>query len=339
MARAAVICPLVAGAGGGRGTPGSRIRWEIASGPRRAASSAARGHDERIVGRANDCQVIGAIIAGVPTFASRLDRVIYERGSLLCIGLDPDPASLPIADVAAFNRAIIDATADLVTAYKLQLAFYEALGLPGIRAMVNTIAYLRDHHPGVLVIGDGKRGDIGSTATAYARAMFEAWDFDATTVNVYQGSDAVLPFLDYGDRGVFVVCRTSNLSSREFQDRVLVPSGRPLYAAIADAAEAWNEHGNVGLVVGATFVDDIRALRADHPSLPFLVPAIGHQGGAPSSAAAAVTTEGAGAVLSASRSVLYASSDPNRFANAARAEATRLRDEMAASVRAVAAPT
>lgn len=266
------------------------------------------------------------------TFAERVDRVIHERASLLCVGLDPDPAYLTMEDVAAFNRAIIEATADLVCAYKLQLAFYEALGLAGMRAMSDTVAYIRAEHPGVLIVGDGKRGDIGSTATAYARAMYEAWDFDAATVNVYQGSDAVRPFLDYRDRGVFVVCRTSNLSSREFQDRAFDPSNERLYEAVADAAEGWNEHGNVGLVVGATFPDDIRALRVAHPWLPFLVPAIGHQGGAPSVAAAATTASGAGAILSASRSVLYASAERSQMAVAARTAAGRLRNEMAASV-------
>jgi orotidine-5'-phosphate decarboxylase len=268
----------------------------------------------------------------MPTFAERVDVTIGERASLLCVGLDPDPAYAPMEDVAAFNRAIIEATADLVCAYKLQLAFYEALGLAGMRAMADTVACIRVEHPGVLIIGDGKRGDIGSTATAYARAMYEAWDFDAATVNVYQGSDAVLPFLAYRDRGVLVVCRTSNVSSREFQDRALDPGNERLYQAIASAAEGWNEHGNVGLVVGATFPDDIRAIRAAHPQLPFLVPAIGHQGGEPSVAAAATTASGAGAILSASRSVLYASRKRSDFAAAARAAAARLRDEMAASV-------
>jgi orotidine-5'-phosphate decarboxylase len=266
------------------------------------------------------------------TFAEVLDRTIHERASLLCVGLDPDPDSLPIDDVAVFNRAIIEATADLVCAYKLQLAFYEALGLTGMRAMADTVAYLRAEHPGVLIIGDGKRGDIGSTASAYARAMFEAWDFDAATVNVYQGSDAIRPFLAYRDRGVFVVCRTSNSSSREFQDRALDPGRQRLFEAVADAAEGWNAAGNTGLVVGATFVDDIRALRTAHPRLPFLVPAIGRQGGAPSVAAVAVTAHGAGAILCASRSVIYASTDPHGFASAARIEATRLRTEIAFSV-------
>jgi orotidine-5'-phosphate decarboxylase len=268
----------------------------------------------------------------VSTFAEGLDRLVHERASLLCVGLDPDPASLPIEDVAAFNRAIIDATAGFVCAYKLQLAFYEALGLAGMKAMADTVTYLRREQPGVLVIGDGKRGDIGSTASAYARAMFETWGFDAATVNVYQGSDAIRPFLEYRARGVFVVCRTSNPSSRDFQDRVLGLGRQRLFEAVADAAEGWNDAGNVGLVIGATFVDDIRALRTAHPQLPFLVPGVGRQGGSPSVAAAATTASGAGAILSASRSVIHASTDPHRFAAAARAEAGRLRAAMTASV-------
>jgi orotidine-5'-phosphate decarboxylase len=266
------------------------------------------------------------------TFADDLDQTVLERASLLCVGLDPDPASLPIESVEAFNRAIIDATAEFVSAYKLQLAFYEALGLAGIRAMAETVAYLRSEHPGVLIIGDGKRGDIGSTASAYARAMFDTWDFDAATVNVYQGSDAIRPFLEYRDRGVFVVCRTSNPSSRDFQDRTLDPGDQRLFESVANAAEGWNEAGNVGLVVGATYVDDIRTLRTAHPGLPFLVPAIGQQGGAPSVAGAAMKANGAGAILSASRSVIHASKDPHGFASAAREEARRLQAEMAATV-------
>lgn len=265
------------------------------------------------------------------TFAERVDATIEARQSLLCIGLDPDPELLPIADVGAFIRAIIDATADLVAAYKFQLAFYEALGLAGFQALVDSVAYLRTRHPGVLLIGDGKRGDIGSTARAYARAMYETWEFDAATVNVYQGFDAAAPFLADPGRGVFVVCRTSNASSRDFQDKQLADDdGRvPLFEAVAAAAGRWNQTGNVGLVVGATFPSDVQRLRALHPSMPFLVPGIGRQGGLPSLASAAVTSNRGGAILSASRSVIYASRDRTTFAVAARREALDLRDAMA----------
>lgn len=147
-------------------------------------------------------------------YAEKLERAIGARNSRACVGLDPIPELMPAPDVAQFNRLVVDATHDLACAYKLQLAFYEALGVSGFRALEDTVEYIRRRAPGAMIIGDGKRGDIASTAAAYARAMFEVWDFDAATVNAYQGDDAVLPFLDYPGRGVYIVCLTSNDSAK-----------------------------------------------------------------------------------------------------------------------------
>ena len=150
--------------------------------------------------------------------AGKLADAINASGSSVCVGLDPDERRLPIQDVFEFNKAIVDATYDLVAAYKPQLAFYEALGIRGLEALEKTIAHIRDVAPHAMVIGDAKRGDTGNTAEAYAKAMFGYWNFDATTVHLYQGTDSLMPFLEYENRLVFVCCRTSNNSSVEVQD-------------------------------------------------------------------------------------------------------------------------
>ena len=167
-------------------------------------------------------------------FTEKLADAIRRSDSLLCVGLDPDPAQMPVPDVAAFNRAIIEATADLACAYKPNLAFYEALGKAGLSALEDTLKAVPGHIP---VIGDGKRGDIGNTARAYARALFDVWGFDAATVNPYLGGDSVEPFLSYSGKGVFILCRTSNPGSADFQALEARPPGssevRPLYEWVA----------------------------------------------------------------------------------------------------------
>lgn len=270
------------------------------------------------------------------TFRAKLEEVSRRAGSLVCVGLDPDPQRMAVRDVVAFNGEIIDATRDLVCAYKPQLAFYEALGLEGLHALDRTIRHIRDTAPGVIILGDGKRGDIGSTARAYAIAMFERWGFDATTVNAYQGADAVEPFLAYPGRGVFVVCRSSNPSSSEFQDLLLEDSRpRRLYERLAEAAARWDSgNENVGLVIGATRTPEIAQLRLAHPALSFLIPGVGFQGGdGPAAARAGANSAGRGVLISASRDILYASSDPRTFAAAARAAATQMRDAINAALR------
>jgi orotidine-5'-phosphate decarboxylase len=209
-------------------------------------------------------------------WAAKLDAVADSARTQVCIGLDPDPALLPVADVLEFNRTIVDATRDLVCAYKPNLGFYEALGLDGLEALRATVRHIRSVAPGVVVVGDAKRGDIGSTARAYARAMFEVWDFDAVTVSPYLGRDSIEPFMAYEDRGAIILCRTSNPGARDIQD---LPTGSgPLYLRVAELVESWNAAGNLGMVVGATYPEELAEIRAAHPTLPLLIPGVGAQG-------------------------------------------------------------
>jgi orotidine-5'-phosphate decarboxylase len=267
------------------------------------------------------------------TFFARLEAASARNDSLLCVGLDPDPERMPVPDVAAFNRAIIEATADLVCAYKPNLGFYEALGKAGMAALTDTLAAVPSHVP---TIGDAKRGDVGHTARAYARAMFDGWGFDAVTVNPYLGGDALAPFLEREDRGVFVLCRTSNPGAAELQDlRVAseasapdAPGGRPLFEAVAERARLWNSNGNVGLVVGATYPEELGRVRRLCPEMTFLVPGVGVQGGdLEGSLRQGLDARGAGLIINASRQVLYASRERD-FAQAARRAAQELRDQI-----------
>jgi orotidine-5'-phosphate decarboxylase len=271
-------------------------------------------------------------------FLEKLLKAARTNGSLLCIGLDPDPELMPAGmGVLEFNRAIVDATSDLVCAYKPNLAFYEALGTTGLSALEKTVTYIPDTIP---VIGDAKRGDIGSTALAYARALFETLGFDAATVNPYLGYDSLEPFIEYRGKGVFILCRTSNAGSVDFQDLVLsgksagVEGGeRPLFEEVALRAREWNALGNVGLVVGATYPQELKRVRQLCPQMPLLIPGIGAQGGDPASAVRyGVDARGEKAIISSSRQVIYAyqgeGGKGGDFAAAARGAALKLRDEI-----------
>ena len=260
-------------------------------------------------------------------FLAKLQAAVARNDSLVCVGLDPDPSLMPVDDVADFNRAIIEATSDLVCAFKPNLAFYEALGEEGWRALRATLAAIPNDIP---VIADAKRGDIGNTAAAYARAIFDGLGCDAMTVNPYGGEDAVEPFLDYEDRGVLVWCRSSNPSAGDFQDLVVADGdeARPLWQVVARRAQAWNQHGNVGLVFGATYPEQLAEGRTLCPDLPILVPGVGAQEGSlRDSVQAGLDSRGAGIIVNASRSILYASRDAD-YALAARVAAQRLRDEI-----------
>ena len=261
------------------------------------------------------------------TMHEKIVEAQRRSGSCVCVGLDPDPSKMPVDDVFEFNRAIIDATHDLVAAYKPQLAFYEALGLPGFEALAKTIGYIRDVAPGVFVIADAKRGDMGNTAEAYAKAMFEAWCVDACTVYAYQGSDSVAPFLVYPGHGVFVVCRTSNPSSIEVQDVVDEPSGEMVFERVARQSISLSYGGNVGLVVGATYPQELASLRAAHPNTPFLIPGVGAQGG---DATESARLGGENILINSSRGIIYASQSETDFDVAARRAVEELRAEIAA---------
>lgn len=261
------------------------------------------------------------------TMHEKIVEAQRRSGSCVCVGLDPDPSKMPVDDVFEFNRAIIDATHDLVAAYKPQLAFYEALGLPGFEALAKTIGYIRDVAPGVFVIADAKRGDMGNTAEAYAKAMFEVWCVDACTVYAYQGSDSVAPFLEYPGNGVFVVCRTSNPSSIEVQDVVDEPSGEMVFERVARQSISLSDGGNVGLVVGATYPQELASLRAAHPNTPFLIPGVGAQGG---DATESARLGGENILINSSRGIIYASQSKTDFDVAARRAVEELRAEIAA---------
>lgn len=265
------------------------------------------------------------------TFAERLSRAQQTSGSLVCVGLDPDPAKLPkdlpggigaqFADAAplyAFNRRIVDATAGLAAAYKPQIAFYSALGAED--QLVASIRYIRERAPAALVILDAKRNDIGNTAEAYAREAFDRYGADAVTVNPYMGEDSVRPFLARADRGAILLCRTSNPGAKDFQD--LLVDGEPLYRRVAEqAAGHWNARRNLMLVVGATYPREMAQLRRAHPEVPFLVPGIGAQGGdLDATLAAGLDAGGAGLLINSSRGIIYAGGGTPDAIRAAAAE-------------------
>ena len=265
------------------------------------------------------------------TFRDRLSFVSEQNRSLLCVGLDPDPARMPIGDVVAFNSAIVDATHDLVCAYKPNVAFYEARGSDGIRELERTIAHIRDVAPSVMVLVDGKRGDIGSTNAAYAKALFETWGADAATINGYAGGGDLGPFLQYEGKAVFVWCRSSNEGAAELKDLLVQSDGEtmPFYQALAGRAVGWGPKGSVGLVVGATYPKELVEVRAIAPDAPILLPGVGEQAGSlRASVEAGVDRAGRNLLVSSSRGVLYASSDPVSFANAARNAAEKLRKDI-----------
>ena len=267
--------------------------------------------------------------AGVSqSFLAKLDTAVTENRSLVCVGLDPDPALMPIEDPIEFCRTIVEATADLVCAFKPNLAFFEAMGQRGWEVLHETLAAIP---PEIPIIGDAKRGDIGNTSAAYAQAIFELLGCDATTVNPYGGTDAVEPFLEYRDKGIIVWCRSSNPSAREFQDLTVSDNGteRPFWQTVALKAKEWNrKYGNVGLVMGATYPSQLREARQLCPDMPILVPGVGSQEGAlEESIRAGLDAQRRGIIVNASRSVLYASRDSD-YALAARSAAAQLREHI-----------
>ena len=270
-------------------------------------------------------------------FASRLAEAQLRNRSAVCVGLDPDLSLMPIGDVRAFNRAIIDATRDLVCAYKPNLAFYEALGIEGLEALRDTLAYARERAPDAVLLGDAKRGDISSTNIKHAEALFDYWGFDAITVNGFAGGESLAPFFERADRGVFVWCRASNPGSQEFQDKPIeTGSGRmPLYEWIAERAMTWTGNGNLGLVVGATYPEQLSVVRGRCPGAPILIPAVGAQGGELEAAVKnGLDTSGGGPniLINSSRSILYADGSADGFADAARGAAARLREGINAAL-------
>lgn len=261
-------------------------------------------------------------------FIKKLTNATRRNKSLVCVGLDPDPLSMPDGvSVARFNREIIEATSDIVCAYKLNLAFFEALGAEGFTTLKSTVECIPDD---VVSIGDAKRGDIGNTAKAYARAIFDVLGFDATTVNPYLGFDSLEPFIRYSDNGVFILCRTSNPGAVDFQSlRCVTDSGSySLFEVVARKAKEWNKQGNIGLVVGATYPEELKLIRQVCPDMPLLIPGVGAQGGDLALAVRyGVDSNGEKAIINSSRQIIYASKGKD-FARAARRAAEDLRRQI-----------
>jgi orotidine-5'-phosphate decarboxylase len=262
-------------------------------------------------------------------FMQSLQQAWARNNSLVCVGLDPEPSKFPAHlqghpdAVFEFCRDIVDATADLVCAFKPQIAHFAALGAE--EALERLIAHVHAEHPGVPVILDAKRGDIGSTAQHYVTEAFDRYRADAVTLNPYLGRDSVQPFLDRADKGVILLCHTSNPGAADLQD--LDVGGKPLYQHVAKIiAQDWNTHGNCALVTGATWPEQLAEVRAIVGDVPLLVPGIGAQGG---DVEAVVrngrTSTGTGLMISSSRAILYAGHGED-FASAARKATQELRD-------------
>jgi orotidine-5'-phosphate decarboxylase len=263
------------------------------------------------------------------TFLEKLAAIWEKNNSLLCVGLDPDIAKLPQGvDQVTFNKAIIDATADLVCAFKPNSAFYEARGAAGIEELKQTCDYIREKHPHIPIILDFKRGDIGNSNVQYAAFAFDYLGADAVTVHPWSGREGMQPFLDHKDKGIIVWCKGSNTGSGEFQN--LETNGQKLYLQVAEnVAKDWNANGNCLLVVGATYPEELAEVRkVAGDGMVFLVPGLGAQGGdIEATLKAGLNSKGDGLIINSSRAILYAS-DGDDFAAAARQAAVQARDEI-----------
>jgi orotidine-5'-phosphate decarboxylase len=263
-----------------------------------------------------------AIVGPMQTFMSMLKKRWNKNQTMLCVGLDTDLQKIPghlkkqTHPIFEFNRQIIEATSDLVCAYKPQIAYYSAQAAENELKM--TIDYIKKNHPEIPVILDSKRGDIGDTAEMYAREAFEVYGAHAVTVNPYMGGDTLQPFLKYKDRGVIVLCKTSNPGSGEIQNRIL-DNGKKVFELVAEkAATEWNSNNNVAIVVGATHIEELAHIRKLVGDLPFLVPGVGAQGGDTQEVVRrGRNSQNQGLMISSSRAVIYASREEN-FAEEAR---------------------
>lgn len=292
-------------------------------------------------------------------FLQKLNNTILKNNSLLCVGLDTDPEKIPqhlkndSDPLFSFNKAIIDATHDLVCSYKPNSAYYEAQGTAGITALKKTIEYVHQTYPEIPLIDDAKRADIGSTSQQYAKAIFDYLGFDAVTVNPYLGADSVEPFLQYKEKGIILLCRTSNPGAADFQDLQVYSSSEnpeliegdesrssedtssrptrtiPLYIHVAKKVIEWNKlNNNCLMVVGATWPKQMQEIRALAPAMFFLVPGLGAQGGdLKETLINGLTKEKSGLILNASRAIIYASANED-FAQKAKEKAQELRESI-----------
>ncbi|HWX02794.1 orotidine-5'-phosphate decarboxylase [Collimonas sp.] len=267
------------------------------------------------------------------TFIEKLSAAWRTNNSLLCVGLDPDIAKFPAHlqqqpdAIYTFCKEIIDATAATACAFKPQIAYFSAMRAEDQLEAI--CAYLRENHPNIPIVMDAKRGDIGATAEQYAREAFERYGADAVTVSPYMGFDSVAPYLEWKDRGAIVLCRTSNAGGSDLQ--FLTVDGVPLYQHVARlVAEKWNTNGQCGLVVGATFPQELAQVRSIIGDMPLLVPGVGAQGGdIQATVNAGKTANGMGMMINSSRAILYAKPDlaaGEDFAQAAKRVALETRD-------------
>jgi orotidine-5'-phosphate decarboxylase len=264
-------------------------------------------------------------------FTARLEYIQKKNNSLVCVGLDPDLEKIPHHlrrcqdPVFTFSREIIEATHDLVCAYKPNIAFYEAEGEKGLRSLKKTINYLRQNHPQIPLILDAKRADIGNTSAQYAKAIFDYWQVDATTVYPFLGYDSVRPFLAYQDKYIFFLIRTSNPDAKMFQD--IKVKNQPYYLYLAKQVKKWPGQ-NVGVFCGATYPQELKQIRSLFPQRPILTAGIGVQGGqAKLAVQAGVNKKGLNLICNASRSIIYASQGKD-FCQAARKAANNLKEEI-----------
>lgn len=267
----------------------------------------------------------------IMTVEQKLNAIIKKNNSLVCVGLDSEIGKLPAQFMGdptpqfSFNKAIIDATADLVCAFKPNSAFYEARGAPGILDLKMTCDYIRETYPEIFIIIDAKRADIGNTNNGYVSFIYDHLGADAVTLHPYLGREATRPFLKRADKAAIILCRTSNPGAKEFQD--LETGGEPLYKTIAKkVATEWNANNNCMLVVGATYPEELAAVRSLAPNLTFLVPGIGAQGGdVEKTVRAGLNKQKTGLIISSARGIIFASNGTD-FAERARAEAQKLKD-------------
>lgn len=266
-------------------------------------------------------------------YKDKLTKIQKKNNSFVCVGLDSDLNKIPKFLLEnrypqfTFNKVIIDATHNSVCAYKPNIAFYEARGLEGIEALYKTCQYLKKNYPEIVLIIDAKRGDIGNTNNGYVEFIFDYLKADAVTLHPYLGQEAVQPFLDRKDKGCYILCRTSNPGAGEFQD--LKIDGKPLYQVVAkQIATIWDKNQNCGLVVGATYPEEIKTVRKIAPNLDLLIPGVGAQGGdLKKSVEYAADKSGGVFLISSSRSIIFAGSDKD-FAEKARLETEKLKNDI-----------
>ena len=267
------------------------------------------------------------------TFQEKLDAIVKKNNSLVLVGLDSAIDNIPERvrtgehPQSTFNKAIIYATQDISIGYKINTAFYESRGPSGIEAMKRTCDYLKAHYPDSLIIIDAKRGDIGNTNEGYVSFVYDYLGADAITLHPYLGKEALKPFLDRKDKGSIILCKTSNPGSDELQG--LMVDGKPLYQVLAEkVSKEWNYNNNCSLVVGATYPDELKHVRTIVGTMPLLIPGVGAQGGdVEKTVKAGIDSRGVGAMINASRSIIFASSGLD-YARKAREETVTLRDQI-----------